>query len=44
VTGERIDVAPPRGRETRPVQQPRQRFFPTNSGPGFRDPVGHSNQ
>ncbi len=44
VTGERIDVAPPRGRETRPVQQPRQRFFPTNPGPGFRDPVGHSNQ
>jgi hypothetical protein len=39
MAGERIDVAPPRGRETRPVQQPRQRFFPTNQGP---DPAGNS--
>lgn len=42
---QRLDVAPPRGRETRPVQQPRQRFFPTNPAPGAGwDPAGNSNR
>jgi hypothetical protein len=41
--GQRIDVAPPRGRETRPVQQPRQRFFPTTPTPGPTwDPAGNN--
>ncbi len=45
-SGDRLDVAPPRGRETRPVQQPRQRFFPTNPAPGGAgwDPAGNSSR
>ncbi|KAA2235400.1 DUF2155 domain-containing protein [Salinarimonas soli] len=41
---QRLDVAPPRGRETRPVQQPRQRFFPTNPTGNTWDPAGNSNR
>jgi hypothetical protein len=40
----RLDVAPPRGRETRPTQQPRQRFFPTNPVGNTWDPAGNSNR
>jgi hypothetical protein len=40
----RVDVAPPRGREIRPAQQPRQRFFPTNPVVNTWDPAGNSNR
>ena len=37
----RLDVAPPRGVPTQPVQQPSRRFYPTNApGRGGFDPSG----
>lgn len=38
--GGRIDVQPPQGVPTQPVQRPTQRFFPTNPGADFRDSRG----
>lgn len=41
--GGRIGVEPPRGVPVQPQQRPSQRFFPTNPGPGGRDPAAGGN-